>query len=171
MFFVFICCWITNVVYVPWFSIIKIPKCIVYGEKKKSFLDSTCRDLVETCVRDECFICIYCTALFLQDELCLGLMDQLHTKTSTSNLQMGPTQVPPTLWLTTTSYRKFCVRSPLACYWELNQRPLLLLESLCFRGRQNLTVSLKILVPFDHLLHIWSVIKFGNNWGQHGPHS
>lgn len=36
------------------------------------------------------YICI-----FLQDELCLGLMDQLHTKTSTSSLQMGPTQVPP----------------------------------------------------------------------------
>lgn len=96
MFFVFICCWITNMVYVPWFSNIKIPKCVVYGKKKK-ILDPTGRDLVETCVRDVCFICIYRTALFLQDKLCLGLMDQLHTKTSTSSLQMGPTQVPPTL--------------------------------------------------------------------------
>lgn len=73
-----------------------------------------------------------------------------------------PIQVPPTLWLTTTN-RKFFVHSPLACCWALNQRPLLLLEE-----DNNLTVSLKILVPFDHLLHIWSVIKFGNNWGKHG---
>lgn len=164
MFFVFICCWITNVVYVPWLSVIKKPKCVEYGKKIKSFLEPTRKDLVETCVQDVCFICIYRTELFLQDELCLVLMDQLHTKTSTSSLQMGPTQVPPTLWLTTTSYRKFCVRSPPACYWELNQRPLLLLASLRFGGRQNLTVSSKILVPFDHLLHIWGTIKSGNNW-------
>lgn len=148
-------------VYIPWLSLIKIPKCIEYGKKRKSFLEPTRRDLVETCVQ---VIGIYRTALFLQDELCLGLMDQLHTKTSTSSLQMGPTQVPPTLWLTTTSYRKCCVRSPLACYWELNQRPLLLLASLRFWGRQNLTESSKILVSFDHLLHIWSITKFGSNW-------
>lgn len=158
--FLFLSVWLTNVVCVPWCSIIKILKSLVYGKKKKSFLDPTRRDLVEPHVRDICFMYIYHAALFLHNELCLGLMDQIHTKTSTSSLQMGPTQVPPTLWLTTTNYRKFCVHSPLACYWELNQRPLLLLESLRFRERQNVTVSLKILVPFDHLLHIWRVIRF-----------
>lgn len=34
--FVFICCWITNAVYIPWFSKIKILKCIVYGKKKNN---------------------------------------------------------------------------------------------------------------------------------------
>ncbi len=78
------------------------------------------------------------------------------------------THMPPTLWLTTTSSRKFCVCSPLACYWELNQRPALLLEPMRFWGKQNPTVSLK------RSCLIWSFIThfkwFGNNWGQRGLH-
>lgn len=132
----------------------KIPKYVAYGKKKEIFFSPSRREL-HTYV-SYAFISLHFSVgwAFYKYTNNQGLMDQLHTKTSTSSPQMGPTQVPPTLWLTTSSSRKFCVCSPLARYWELNQRAVLLLESLHFRGRQNLTVSLKRLVSFDHLLHI-----------------
>lgn len=46
--------------------------------------------------------------------------------TPTRNLKLGGRgfpPVPPTLWSTTASSRKFRVCSPLPCYGELNQRP------------------------------------------------
>lgn len=90
-----------------------------------------------------------------------------HHKTSSLMLKKGDPPTAPAL-INYHNQNKFYVCSPLVCYWELNRKPALLLEPMCFWGKQNLTVSLK------RGCLIWSFIThfkwFGNNRGQHGLH-
>lgn len=86
----------------------------------------------------------------------------------TSNLR--PSQgIHLTLWLTTTRSRKFCACSPLAWYWQLNQRSFLYIWATALLRKTKSDCELK--KDWSHLI-IYNTFKwFGNNRGQRGLHS